>query len=130
VKKVLGKEEGPDALLQTREPVEKFPDFVRYIVQRLQTAMPLLGKVKIAQILAPAGLHLRATTVGRIRKARSGAWAQAATQPHAVGIACQRQSAQSCLARRSHRRSHSAGCFSDACCGTLGPSKEENNGQT
>jgi transposase InsO family protein len=61
-------EQGPDALLQTRQPVNKFPDFVRYIVQRLQTLAPLLGKVKIAQILARAGLHLSATTVGRIRK--------------------------------------------------------------
>jgi putative transposase len=61
-------EQGPGALLQTREPVNKFPDFVRYIVQRLQTLTPLLGKVKIAQVLARAGLHLSATTVGRIRK--------------------------------------------------------------
>jgi len=30
-------EKGPDALLQLREPVNKFPDFVRYIVQRLKT---------------------------------------------------------------------------------------------
>ena len=29
-------EQGPDALLQLREPVNKFPDFVRYIVQRLK----------------------------------------------------------------------------------------------
>jgi putative transposase len=61
-------EEGPDALLQMREPVNKFPDFVRYIVQRLQTLAPLMGKLKIAQVLARAGLHLSATTVGRIRK--------------------------------------------------------------
>src|SRR5437016_5081249 len=30
-------EQGPDALLSTREPVNKFPEFVRYIVQRLRT---------------------------------------------------------------------------------------------
>jgi putative transposase len=61
-------EQGPDALVQIREPVNKFPDFVRYAVQRLKTLCPGLGKVKIAQILCRAGLHLGATTVGRMLK--------------------------------------------------------------
>jgi transposase InsO family protein len=38
------------------------------VVQRLQTLCPRLGKVKIAQILGRAGLHLGATTIGRMRK--------------------------------------------------------------
>jgi transcriptional regulator with XRE-family HTH domain len=59
-------ERGPDALLQLREPVNKFPDFVRYIVQRLKTLSPSMGKVKIAETLCRAGLHLGVTTVGRI----------------------------------------------------------------
>lgn len=59
-------EEGPAPLLRLREPVNKFPDFVRYIVQRLKTLCPRLGKVKIAQILARTGLHLGATTIGRM----------------------------------------------------------------
>ena len=33
-------EEGPDALVQLREPVNKFPDFVRYAVRRLKTLCP------------------------------------------------------------------------------------------
>jgi transposase InsO family protein len=61
-------EEGPNALIQLREPVNKFPDFVRCLVQQLRVLCPMLGKVKIAQILARAGLHLGATTVGRILK--------------------------------------------------------------
>ncbi len=61
-------EEGMDALVQLREPVNKFPDFVRYAVQRLKALCPCMGKVKIAQVLARAGLHLGATTVGRILK--------------------------------------------------------------
>ncbi len=61
-------EDGPGALVQIREPVNKFPDFVRYAVQRLKALCPGLGKVKIAQILCRAGLHLGATTVGRILK--------------------------------------------------------------
>jgi transposase InsO family protein len=61
-------ESGPDALLQLREPVNKFPDFVRYIVQRLKTLSPSMGKVKIAETLCRAGLHLGVTTVGRILK--------------------------------------------------------------
>ena len=59
-------EQGPKALLPLREPVNRFPDFVRYAVQRLKTLCPTMGKVKIAQTLARAGLHLSATTVGRI----------------------------------------------------------------
>ncbi len=61
-------EAGPDALVQIREPVNKFPEFVRYSVQRLRALSPTLGKVKIAQMLCRAGLHLGATTVGRILK--------------------------------------------------------------
>jgi hypothetical protein len=47
-------ENGPDALLQLREPVNKFPDFVRYIVQRLKILNPSMGKVKIAETLCRA----------------------------------------------------------------------------
>ena len=61
-------EDGPDALVQLPQPVNKFPEFVRYIVQRLKTLCPAMGKVKIAQTLARAGLHLGATTVGRMLK--------------------------------------------------------------
>ena len=61
-------EQGPKALVQLAEPVNKFPDFLRAMVQRLKTLCPTLGKVKIAQILARVGLHLGVTTVGRILK--------------------------------------------------------------
>jgi len=61
-------EDGPDALVQLREPVNKFPDFVQYIVGRLKTLCLTMGKVKIAQTLARAGLHLGATSVGRFFK--------------------------------------------------------------
>ena len=53
------------------EPVNKFPEFVRYIVQRLKTLCPTVGKVKTAQTLTRAGLHLGATTVSRILKEKS-----------------------------------------------------------
>ncbi len=59
-------EEGPDALVQMRVPINRFPAFVRYAVQRLKTLCPNMGKVKIAQTLSRAGLHLGATTVGRM----------------------------------------------------------------
>ena len=61
-------EDGPDALVQLPVPVNKFPDFVHYVVQRLKTLCPAMGKVKIAQTLARAGLHLGTTTVGRMLK--------------------------------------------------------------
>jgi transposase InsO family protein len=61
-------EEDPHALVQLREPVNRFPQFVRYAVQRLKILCPTMGKVKIAQVLSRAGLHLGVTTVGRILK--------------------------------------------------------------
>ena len=60
--------EGPNALVQIRQPVNKFPEFVRYTVQRLKVLSPSLVKVKIADMLCRAGLHLGTTTVGRILK--------------------------------------------------------------
>ncbi len=83
------------------EPVNRFPDFVRQMVRRLQTLCPFLDKKKIAQILARAGLHLATTTVGRIRDelgddepeetggepeptAPGGAAGEPGTTPHAV----------------------------------------------
>jgi len=61
-------EEGEGALIQFSEPVNKFPDFVRYLVKQLKVLLPTMGKTRIAQILARAGLHLGVTTVGRILK--------------------------------------------------------------
>jgi transposase InsO family protein len=59
-------EEGPDALVQFPEPVNKYPQFVGHAVRRLKTLCPALGKRQIAETLARAGLHLGATTVGRM----------------------------------------------------------------
>jgi transposase-like protein len=55
-------EEGERALVQISEPVNRFPDFVRYLVRQLKALLPTMGKVRIAQVLARAGLHLGATT--------------------------------------------------------------------
>ena len=61
-------EGGEYALVQTPVPVNKFPDFVRHIVTRLKILCPTMGKTRIAQTLARAGLHLGRTTVGRLLK--------------------------------------------------------------
>ncbi len=61
-------EDGPDALVQLRQPVNKFPEFIRYVVQRLRRLCPTMGKLKIAETLARAGLHLGTTTIGRMLK--------------------------------------------------------------
>ena len=58
-------EEGPGALIQMREPVNRFPDFVAHVVLKLKVLCPATGKVRIAQFLARAGLHLGSTTVAR-----------------------------------------------------------------
>jgi transposase InsO family protein len=59
-------EEGNAGLVRLAEPVNKFPDFVAYLVRHLKAMCPTLGKVRIAQMLARAGLHLGASTVGRM----------------------------------------------------------------
>jgi hypothetical protein len=48
-------EDGPNALVRLRQPVNKFPDFVRYLVQRLKTLCPTIGKKKLAETLAHTG---------------------------------------------------------------------------
>ncbi len=53
-------------LVQMREPVNKCPELVRYVVCRLKVLFPSLGRKRIAQTLARAGLHLSASTVGRM----------------------------------------------------------------
>jgi putative transposase len=63
-------EEGPRAIVQVRVPVNKFPDFVAYIVRRLKVLCPSMGKAKIAQVLCRAGLHLGSTTVQRMLQPR------------------------------------------------------------
>jgi len=57
---------GPDALVQTPEPVNKYPDFVVYIVQQLKVLCPRLGYGKIAHFLCRGGLQLGTSTVRRI----------------------------------------------------------------
>jgi transposase InsO family protein/transposase-like protein len=57
-----------DSLVDTHTPVNRFPDFVRYVVQQMKLFCPTLGKVKIADKLARAGIHIGKTTVQRILK--------------------------------------------------------------
>ncbi len=63
-------EEEDGALLETPEPINCFPDFVRHIVIRLKVLCPTMGKKRIAQTLARAGLVLGVSTVGRMLKDR------------------------------------------------------------
>ncbi|UCF69279.1 MAG: transposase [Acidobacteriota bacterium] len=59
-------EKGDRTLIQTTEPVNRYPDFVRYLVKQLKTLLPSMGKVRLAHVLARAGLHIGSTTIGRI----------------------------------------------------------------
>ena len=59
-------DEGPDALVQVRDPVNRFPELVSYLVRRLRALCPGMGSRRVARILARAGLHLGATTARRI----------------------------------------------------------------
>ncbi|MFC1461415.1 DDE-type integrase/transposase/recombinase, partial [Verrucomicrobiota bacterium] len=64
-------EQGPQALIRLPEPINKFPAFVQYIVQRLKVLCPAMGKKKIAEILTRAGLSLCSTTVSRFLKSKT-----------------------------------------------------------
>ena len=44
-------EQGADALVQLTSPVNKFPEYVGYLVRRLRTLCPTLGKRKLAEVL-------------------------------------------------------------------------------
>ena len=46
--------------------MNRFPDFVGDLVRLLKTTCPTMGKARIANTLARAGLHLGVTTVGRM----------------------------------------------------------------
>ena len=61
-------EKGTAALIQVVRPVNRYPDFVDHLVQLLKLSLPAMGKVRIAQLLARAGLHLAVSTVGRMVK--------------------------------------------------------------
>ena len=59
-------EGGQAALVRLPTPVNRFPDFVAVVVQQLKAAAPAFGKVRIAEILARAGLHVAPTIVTRL----------------------------------------------------------------
>src|SRR6059036_3076300 len=50
-------EEGAAALVRMPEPVNKFPDFVGYMVRRLKVLCPSMGEARIANVLCRAVLH-------------------------------------------------------------------------
>jgi hypothetical protein len=50
-------EPGERPLIQTVEPVNRYPDFVRNLVRQLKVLFPRMGSERLAGILARAGLH-------------------------------------------------------------------------
>jgi transposase InsO family protein len=63
-------EQGERELIQTVEPVNRYPDFVRNLVRQLKALFPMMGNERLAQVLARAGLCLGATTIRRINRER------------------------------------------------------------
>ncbi|MBU1734860.1 MAG: DDE-type integrase/transposase/recombinase [Verrucomicrobia bacterium] len=57
-----------DAFIQTPVPINKHPDLVHYIVQRLKILCPLMGKKRIAHFLTMAGIKISSSSVGRFLK--------------------------------------------------------------
>ena len=64
-------EQGERDLIQTVEPVNRYPDFVRNLVRQLKRLFPTMGYERMAQVLARVGLRLGATTIRRIVQERS-----------------------------------------------------------
>ncbi len=65
-------EQGERALVQTLEPVNRYPDFVRNLVRQLKRLFPAMGCERMAQVLARTGLHLGATTIRRMVREHGG----------------------------------------------------------
>jgi putative transposase len=59
-------------LIQTHEPVNRYPDFVRNLVRQLKRLFPSMGSRRMAQVLARAGLCLGPTTIRRMVREASG----------------------------------------------------------
>ena len=56
---------GETSLFALSEPVNKYPDFVTYVVQRFKALCPHLGRRKVAGFLARAALHVSDRTIER-----------------------------------------------------------------
>ena len=61
-------DDGPDALVRTPEPVNRFPDFVREAVRQLAATSPQMGRQRVADTLARVGLDVAASSVRRIAR--------------------------------------------------------------
>jgi putative transposase len=67
-------ETGERPLVQTVEPVNRYPDFVRNLVRQLKALHPSMGVARIADILGRLGLRLAPTTIGRILREKAKPW--------------------------------------------------------
>jgi transposase InsO family protein len=94
-------EEGERALVQVSEPVNRFPTYVAYLVRWLKAMCPAMGKVRISQVLARAGLQLAATTVGRMLRERPGP-----EEPAAVAVSVDETAQISTRAVNAKRPNH------------------------
>ncbi len=63
-------EESERPLIQTVEPVNRYPDFARNLVRELKSLSPTMGCERMAQILDRIGLLLGATTIRHIVRER------------------------------------------------------------
>jgi transposase InsO family protein len=61
-------EQGPDALVRVPVPVNRHPDFVTLLVQKLHRASPSMGRRKLADVLGRAGLVLAPSTIERMKE--------------------------------------------------------------
>jgi transposase InsO family protein len=59
-------EKGPDALVQSPVPLNKYPDYVAQVVQQLKVLCPSFGYGKIAHVFGREGLRLGTSTVQRM----------------------------------------------------------------
>lgn len=61
-------EQGEDALVKTRVPVNKYPDWLRLLVRQMKAQVPLFGAVRVAAMLGRAAIAISDSTIKRMRR--------------------------------------------------------------
>ena len=87
-----------EALVQTPQPINRYDDGVTLLAQQLRQAAPNMGRRKLADVLARAGLRLAASTVRRMLRKKAPAPPRPEPEPkneserQVAGEACKNKS--------------------------------------
>ena len=94
-------DEGPDALVKSPVPLNKYPDYIARVVQELKVLCPSFGYGRIAHVLGRQGLQLGTSTVQRMMRRVVPAEPEPAPEPASRG-----NRRENVIARRQHEVWH------------------------